>query len=99
MRPRGTSRIAIAAGLCLFAAVPAARAQARPQVRRDSVVTITPGEEYEAGAFRRTLFGSGWRDLWVTPVTVPIFDPATYAGGLKFDKRGGGKQTKTVHLV
>ena len=95
MRPRCTSSIAITTGLCLLAVAPAARAQSR----RDSVVTITPGEEYQAGALRRTLFGSGWRDLWTTPVTVPVFDPATFAGGLKFDKRGGGKQTKTVHLV
>jgi hypothetical protein len=45
------------------------------------------------------LLGSGWRDLWVTPVTAPIFDPSTFAGGLTFDKRGGGRQSLTVHFT
>ena len=85
--------LVVGAGLYVTAAVPAARAQAR-----DSNVTATPGKEYRAGPLKRAILGSGWRDLWVTPVTVRVFDPSTYAGGLTFDKRGGGSQTITVHL-
>jgi hypothetical protein len=93
MSPKRTSALIVGAGLFLIAAAPGVRAQAR-----DRVVIATPGEEYRAGALERIVFGSGWRDLWVTPVTVPVFDPSTYAGGLTFDKRGGGSQTVTVHF-
>jgi hypothetical protein len=94
MRPRCTTTIAIGAGLVLLAGAPALHAQAR-----DSVVVVTPGEQYRAGAFKRSILGSGWRELWVTPVTAPVFDLSTYAGGLKLDKRGGGMQTLTLHVT
>jgi hypothetical protein len=77
-----------------LAAGRAADAQAR-----GGTVTVTPGEQYEAGAFTRALLGSGWRDLWATPVNAAILDLSTYAGGLTFDKRGGGLQTLTVHVT
>src|SRR5262245_44061251 len=91
MRPR--CRLSILSGLFL-AVARVAGAQGN-----SSTVVVTPGAQYQAGPFTRTLFGSGWRDLWVTPVKAPVFDPATYAGGLKFDKRGGGMQTLTVHFT
>lgn len=93
MGPRCTTITIVCAGLVLMGAPPAARAQAR-----DSVVVVTPGAEYRAGPLKRIVVGSGWRDLWTSPVTVPVFDPATYAGGLTFEKRGGGSQTITFHL-
>lgn len=73
---------------------------AAPLAAQDSAakrVTIVPGH-YQAGAFTRILLGDGWRDVWATPTTAPVLDPATYAGGLKFDRRGGGRQTITVHF-
>lgn len=94
MRLKCIATIAIRAGLVLLVATPAVSAQ-----RRDSVVTVTPGEQYRAGAFKSTIMGSGWRDLWVTPVAAPVFDLSTYAGGLKLDKRGGGQQTLTLHVT
>jgi hypothetical protein len=66
--------------------------------RKDTSVIITPGARYEAGAFKRALFGSGWRDLWTTPVAVPVLDIETYAGGLELAKRGGGAQSLVLHL-
>ncbi|HEY9226090.1 MAG TPA: hypothetical protein VIP11_05555, partial [Gemmatimonadaceae bacterium] len=94
MRPRGTTAIPIVAGLVLLAVGSAADAQARA-----AAVTVTPGEQYQAGALTRVILGSGWRDLWVTPVRAPVLDLSTYAGGLKVDKRGGGQQTLTVHVT
>ena len=63
------------------------------------VVRIVPGPSYGAGALRRAILGSGWRDLWITPVSAPLFDIDTFAGGLRIDKRGGGFQTITLHLT
>lgn len=59
-------------------------------------MTVTPGAKYEAGGFESFFLGSGWRELWTTPVSAPVFSPD--ALGLKFDKRGGGRQSITVHF-
>lgn len=59
-------------------------------------VTTTPGPTYQADNFQQIWIGSGWRDLWAIPITVPVLDPA--AKGLEFDKRGGGRQSITVHF-
>ncbi len=42
--------------------------------------------------------GSNYRKEWNTPVTVPVVNMATEKGGLTPVKRGGGKQTKSLHL-
>jgi hypothetical protein len=93
-------------GLAIAAAAALARGahaqQARPSGDSSVAggsVTVVPGAAYAAGGFKRFIFGSGWRDLWTTPVTVPPFDIDTFAGGLKVDKRGGGFQSVTLHLT
>src|SRR5262245_4209064 len=92
MRPRCTNSI-VRAGLWLLVGMRPVRA-----LSRERVVLVTPGKQYQAGPFAHTILGSGWRDLWITPVKTPILDLSTYAGGLKVDKRGGGQQTVTLHL-
>jgi hypothetical protein len=59
-------------------------------------VTVTPGNQYRAGGLETFFLGGGWRELWTTPVSAPVlnFD----ARGLEFDKRGGGRQSITVHF-
>jgi hypothetical protein len=72
-----------------------------PSVARraaDTLVSVLPGS-YAAGPLTRALLGSGWRDLWVTPVNVPVFDLGTFAGGVKIDKQAGGYQTITLHMT
>ena len=64
-----------------------------------STVRIIPGPQYEASGIKEKLLGEGWRDLWLTPTTVPVFDIGTYAGGLTVTKRGGGNQTKTLRFA
>src|SRR6476661_668234 len=59
---------------------------------------VTPGKGYAAGGFHRWLFGSHYRDLWTTPVRVPVLDLETFAGGLRPTERGGGKQTKSLRF-
>lgn len=44
--------------------------------------TVAAGPQYEAGGFHRFWFGDGYRDLWTTPVEVPVLDLQGTAGGL-----------------
>jgi len=63
-----------------------------------NMVTVVPGAEYEAGWLHKIFFGSQWRSLWTTPITVPVLDMHTFANGLNPIKRGGGFQTKSLHF-
>ncbi len=61
----------------------------------DSVVVVA-GERYAAGRVKRLLLGNGYRDLWVTPIRVPVLWPDTAAGGLTILREGGGEQTVSL---
>ena len=67
-------------------------------ISRDSVVII-PGKQYANGPYHRFWFGDTWRDLWVTPIVVPVLDIDEFAGGLELLKRGGGRQTRSLHFT
>jgi len=62
------------------------------------VVTVTAGEVYNAGLLHRLILGRGHRDLWTTPIRVPVLDLGTFAGGLTPVRRGGGVQTASLRL-
>jgi hypothetical protein len=62
------------------------------------VVTVTAGEQYAAGPLQRALLGEHYRDLWTTPVQVPLLDLESYAGGLTPEELGGGRQTRSLKL-
>ncbi|MEM6287788.1 MAG: BamA/TamA family outer membrane protein [Bacteroidota bacterium] len=47
----------------------------------------------------RALFGRRYRDLWKTPIEVPVVDMGTEAGGLTPVKRSGGNQTTGLRLA
>ena len=64
---------------------------------RDTVVIANT--QFLRSGLWRSLFGDGYRDVWATPIRVPVLDLTTYAGGLRPLKEGGTKQTKTLHLV
>jgi hypothetical protein len=61
-------------------------------------VTAVAGPEYEGGPARELLLGKDYRDLWVTPVRVPVLDLKRFAGGLTPVRRGGGLQTLALRL-
>jgi len=60
--------------------------------------TVIPGKKYQAGWFHKIFFGSHWRDVWTTPVRVPVVDMEKYGGGLTPLKKGGGLQTKSLRF-
>jgi len=60
--------------------------------------TVTAGVRYGAGWLHRLLLGAHYRDLWTTPVRVPVLDLGGFAGGLTPLRRGGGRETKSLRL-
>jgi hypothetical protein len=93
-------RAAVGAATIAFACpsvAAALQADYSPPAKPESV-TVAAGKRYEAGAFRRWLSGNTYRDLWVTPIRVPVLDWRTYAGGLQPTKEGGGMQTKSLRF-
>jgi hypothetical protein len=58
-----------------------------------------PGPQYRAGGLHRLLLGSEYRSLWVTPISVPVLDLRTFAGGVRPVSKGGGQQTKSLLLL
>lgn len=62
-------------------------------------VTQAAGPRYRASGLHRFLFGREYRSLWSTPISVPVLDLRTFAGGLKPVSKGGGQQTKALLLV
>ena len=47
---------------------------------------------------RKFWMGSNYRKEWNTRVTVPVINLATEYGGLTPEKKGGGKQTRSLRL-
>jgi hypothetical protein len=61
-------------------------------------IRMAPGAQYEAGSFHEWIFGAHWRDVWVTPIEVPVLDLDKFAGGIIPFRRGGGMQTKSLRF-
>jgi hypothetical protein len=55
--------------------------------------TVVAGPEYAAGGIRTFGLGKGYRDIWTTPITVPVLDLETFAGGLRPTHKVGRLQT------
>src|SRR5262249_10180771 len=91
-----------AAALVLLLAPAAALAQPEPvspapaaSVRK---VRVALGPEYGASGLHRFVFGPNYRRLWTTPIDVEVLDVKHLAGGLRAEKKGGGKQTKSLRF-
>jgi len=53
---------------------------------------------YRASPPRRWLLGDGYREVWATPIRLPVLDLDTFAGGLTPLRRGGGNQTRSLRM-
>jgi hypothetical protein len=67
------------------------------QAQRDSAVVVA-GPEYAATPQWQLLLGEDYRNLWTTPVRVPVLDLRRYAGGLTPMRTGGGNQTLSLRF-
>ncbi len=96
---RVRTSIVLAAAL---AASAISRAEAQKQLVRtvgeDSVIVIA-GANFKAGSLHRFFLGDEYRDVWTTPIKVPVLDLRTFHGGLRPVKEGGGMQAKSLRFV
>lgn len=89
MKPATLARLSASLALALTPVLGTAPASAQT----DSV-TVTPGARYSAAPLHRLLLGSDYRDLWTTPIRVPILD----LEGLRPVERGSGMQTRSLRF-
>jgi hypothetical protein len=68
------------------------------QARAADSVTIPASDRYDRSSTYRWLFGEGYRELWGTPIRVPVLDLATFDGGLVADELGGGNATLSLRF-
>jgi len=61
-------------------------------------IIVAPDKQYKAGWFHNFWFGKHWRDVWTTPIKIPLLDLNNFAGGLTPIKVGGGLQTKSLRF-
>lgn len=85
----------LAAGL---AAVLASAGAAAEEVPHSEPRTITAGSRYHRSGLYRFLFGADYRDLWTTPVSLPVLDVERFAGGLQPVRIVGHGQSKALAL-
>ncbi len=64
----------------------------------DSSKVVVAGDTFEAGPFKRAMFGEHYRDTWAIPIKVKYLDLNNFGGGLTPIKLGGGKQTTSLQL-
>ncbi len=65
----------------------------------DSTVMVHPdGDIYRAGKFKRFWFGNNYREEWITPIEIPLFDFRNEKGEMKIIKEGGSFQTSALRL-
>ncbi len=76
-------------------------AQSAPVVG-DSI-TVVPGPQFSTTSWIRWLgtpmFGSRYRELWRTPITLPVLDVEATAGGLTESGRGTGLEAGLIYLT
>ncbi|HEU0302308.1 MAG TPA: hypothetical protein VFR37_22815, partial [Longimicrobium sp.] len=82
----------LAAGTCALPRPGLSRGTPPPAGARQATVVVS--DRYRAGPVRRVLLGGGYRAVWATPARVEVLDVA----GLTPLRRGGGGQTRSLHL-
>jgi hypothetical protein len=83
--------------LALLASLPPtspAGADDQPDSAPERTITIAP--QYGAGFLRRWLWGAGYRRLYTSPITLPVLDLRTDAGGLTPTVRVGHGETRAL---
>src|SRR6266568_5424170 len=93
-RPRRRHRLRTGLMVALWLVTGGAEAAESPPPTR----TVAPGARYEAGWLTRFFLGGQWRDLWTTPIEVPVLDLGSFDGGLQPERSGGGQQTKSLRF-
>lgn len=61
-------------------------------------MTIIGSDKLKAGGLKKMFLGNNYRQEWGQPIKVPVIDLSKESGGLTPIKRGGGHETKSLHL-
>ncbi len=61
-------------------------------------VEVVPDPELSAGKFKRFILGNLYRDLWATPIKVPVLHLDSAFGGLTPKRTGGNEETISLRL-
>ncbi|TGE24461.1 hypothetical protein E5K00_04390 [Hymenobacter aquaticus] len=78
---------------------PDARLPGGPQPASPDSARVTVGRHYLRGPIHHFFMGKHYRQVWATPVVVPVFDLSkTVPGGLTAGKMGGGFQSTSITL-
>lgn len=64
----------------------------------DTTLTLQAGLQYQRGKLHQRLWGSHYRNEWITPIRVKAVLLDTLGGGLVPYGAGGGRQSKTLRL-
>lgn len=74
------------------------------KISKDSIprlpdsVQVIPNTGLRAGSIKKLFMGENYRKEWTTPLKVEVLDMGKEQGGLKPEKQGGGKQTRTLRV-
>ncbi len=52
------------------------------QLTGRAAAVVVPGGDYASDPAKKLVLGANWRELWATPIEVPVLDLARFAGGL-----------------
>ncbi|MCL3779072.1 hypothetical protein EMN47_01615 [Prolixibacteraceae bacterium JC049] len=61
-------------------------------------ITMAASSQYIASKKQSRWMGNNYREVWKTPIKVPVFDIEKAYGGLSIIKRGGGQQTHSIRM-
>ncbi|MDD9947960.1 MAG: hypothetical protein OXU48_00335, partial [candidate division Zixibacteria bacterium] len=86
----GADTAAAQAGQRIFRSVPAPG---------DTTHVAVPGGRFEMGGFGRWFYGSDYRQLWTTPLELPVLDLDAVGGGLSPMRPGGAGQSISLHFM
>jgi hypothetical protein len=70
----------------------------QPDTTKSTQMLQAPGPHYRRSGLHSFLLGREYRSLWSTPVSVPVLDLGSFAGGLTPVSKGGGQQTRSLLL-
>jgi hypothetical protein len=69
-------------------------------IKYQDTITISASNKYIThSSFKKFFMGNNYRQEWVTPVNMNVFNLTKEKGGLKIKSFGGGKQTKSLTLL
>ncbi len=65
----------------------------------DSTHTAVPGGRFRASSYGQWVYGKNYRQLWTTPVELPVLDLDEVGGGLSPMRPGGAGQSISLHFI